>query len=1129
MQCSNCGSENRADSAFCEQCGRKLELLCPACTAPVGAGARFCRKCGTGLSTTTIHSDAIATRSSSEGWLRLLTDETPTDVADGERKTVTALFADIKGSTELMEDLDPEMARAIVDPALKLMIEAVRRYDGYVVQSTGDGIFALFGAPVAHEDHPQRALYAALRMQEDLRRYSAKLVADGGSPIQGRIGVNTGEVVVRVLETGHGHAEYTPIGHSTNLAARMQNAAPVGSIAVTEATRRLSEGYFTLKALGVTRVKGLSEPVNVYEVTGLGPLRTRLQRAAARGLTKFVGRQREMDALHRALEQAKSGHGQVMAAMADHGVGKSRLFYEFKALSHSGCVALEAYSVSHGKASAYLPVIELLREYFEIGSDDDERKRRERVLGKVLGLDRRLEDTVPYFYSLLGIAEAGDSLARMDPNIKHRRTLEAIKRVLLRESLNQPLILFFEDLHWLDGETQALLNLLVDAITNARILLLVNYRPEYRHEWGSRTHYTQLRLDPLGRETAAEMLSELLGNEPELGPLKRLIADKTEGNPFFVEEIVQALFEQGFVARNGRVTLKRSLGQITIPPTVQALLASRIDRLPPDEKVFLQMLAVLGREFSLTLLRRVVRNAEGELERILADLQHGEFIYEQPAFPDTEYCFKHALTQEVAYNSVLLEQRKQFHEDVAQAIEELFQPQLKEHFTELAYHYSRSGNAQEAVKYLQLAGQQAMQRSAHGEAVTHLNAALDLLKMLPETAQRIQRELALQISLGIALTAVKGAAAPEIEAAYTRARELSHNRADAAELFPALWGLFLLYFLRGNRQAADELAEQLFNLALGVDDPILVAIAHYVMANNLYNAGEFASSCRHFEQSLSLYKTHGRRTLSLMGEELGVVSRGFMSFALWPLGYPERALRQVEEGLRLARELKSPYDLALALWTAANLHQWRREPQPIRERAEAAMAIAAELGLSWLTAGGSTLVGWALVQQNQPEDGIRQILRGIEAYTEGGYLLDYNLPLLADAYCNIGQAEAGLAILNDATNLQNKTGTHYYEAELYRLQGELLLKQDRNKVAQAENCFRHAIEVARKQSARSWQLRATTSLARLLASRSRREEARTMLAEIYNWFTEGFDTADLKDASALLEELGGSAAHSASN
>jgi class 3 adenylate cyclase len=450
--------------------------------------------------------------------VRVAPESSSPETLEGERKTVTALFADIKGSTELMEELDPEEARAIIAPALKLMIEAVHRYDGYVVQSTGDGIFALFGAPVAHEDHPQRALYAALRMLEKLERYSASLRERGNLPLEARVGVNTGEVVVRSIATSEGHTEYTPIGHTANLASRMQALAPTGSIAVSEQTRRFVEGYFQLKPLGPTKVKGVSEPVNVYEITGLGPLRTRLQRSDRRGLTKFVGREREMDAMRTAANQALAGHGQIVAGMAEAGVGKSRLFFEFKATSQSGWMVLETFSVSHGKASAYLPVLDLLHVYFKIAGEDDPRTRREKVEGRIAILDRSLEDTLPYLFSLLGIVEDDDPLAQMDGQLKKRRTLDAIKRILLRESLNQSLMVIFEDLHWIDEATQELLNLLADSIGTAKILLLVNYRPEYSHYWGNKTYYTQLRLDPLGRESADEMLSALIGDGAELVP-----------------------------------------------------------------------------------------------------------------------------------------------------------------------------------------------------------------------------------------------------------------------------------------------------------------------------------------------------------------------------------------------------------------------------------------------------------------------------------------------------------------------------------------------------------------------------------------------------------------------------------
>jgi class 3 adenylate cyclase/tetratricopeptide (TPR) repeat protein len=651
---------------------------------------------------------------------------------DGERKTVTVLFSDIKGSMELIEDLDPEEARAIVDPALKVMIETVQHYGGYVAQSTGDGIFALFGAPVAYEDHPQRALYAALRMQEELKHYSDRIRAEGRLPIQARVGVNTGEVVVRSITTGEGRTEYVPVGHSTGIAARMQALAPVGSIAATEQIRKLCDGYFLFKSLGPTKVKGVSEPVSVYEVTGLGPLRTRLQRAAARGYTKFVGRDREMETLRRAGEQAKEGHGQLVCVVAEPGVGKSRLFYEFKARNQSGWMVLEAFSVSQGKASAYTPVIDLLHSYCGIAPEDDTRTRREKVNDKVLTLDRELEDALPYLFGLLGLTQGEDPLAGTDARIRRQRTLEALKRILLRESLNQPLMVVFEDLHWIDGETQAFLNLLADSIGTAKLLLLMTYRPEYSHSWSSKTYYIQLRLDPLGSDSAGEMFDALLDVDGQtidapLVALKRLIIEKTEGTPLFMEEIHQALIEEGALIRNGAVKLARPLNEVKIPTTVQAILASRIDRLPAAEKEILQTLAVIGVEFPLALVREVTRKPDDELNRILSDLQLAEFIYEQPAVGGIEYTFKHALTQDVAYKSVLVERRKAVHERAGQALESMFAQHLSDHLGDLAHHYSRSGNLTKAIDYSVRAGETAYRVSAFIEAALHLHAALKLM------------------------------------------------------------------------------------------------------------------------------------------------------------------------------------------------------------------------------------------------------------------------------------------------------------------------------------------------------------------------------------------------------------------
>ncbi len=694
---------------------------------------------------------------------------------------MTALFADIKGSTELMRDLDPEEARAIVDPALKLMIDAAHSYDGYVVQSTGDGIFALFGAPVAHEDHPQRALHAAIAMRGALRRSGEELKKQGRSGVEFRIGINTGEVVLRMIHTG-GHTEYTPVGHAANLAARMQTLAPAGGVVISADTRHLVEGYFELRDLGPTEVKGISEPINVYEVVGAGPLRGHFELAARRGLTKFIGREHELQQMKHALDLAMAGHGQIVAAVGEAGAGKSRLVYEFKAMLPGKCKVLEAYSVSHGKASAYLPVLELLSGYFGIEGTDDAGRRREKATVKIATLDPALEETLHYLFALLGLQAIPDPLAEMDQQIKRRRILDAIKRIILRESLNQPTIVIFEDLHWIDGETQALLDVLADGVANVRLLLLVNYRPEYSHAWTNKSYYTQLRLAALGRESAGAMLSTLLGDCVELDPLKRMVIERTEGNPFFIEEMVQTLFDEGALVRNGAVKVARSLAQMRLPATVQGILASRIDRLPGQQKELLQTLAVMGRESPMGLIRQVSTTEEPQLDRMLSDLQASEFIYEQPAAGDVEYTFKHALTQEVAYNSLLVERRKGLHERAAVAMESLYAEQLDDHLNELAHHYSRSDNVSKAVEYLGRAGKAAEARNAFKEALESYQQAAALLTKLPESPVRDLRGLELTQSVVRMLEVTSGFSTPETIDARARAQALAEKSGNLTQL-----------------------------------------------------------------------------------------------------------------------------------------------------------------------------------------------------------------------------------------------------------------------------------------------------------------------------------------------------------
>jgi predicted ATPase len=875
-------------------------------------------------------------------------------------------------------------------------------------------------------------------------------------------------------------------------------------------------------------------------VLGAGPLRTRLQVSARRGLTRFVGRHSELEQMQRALAQAQAGHGQIVGVMGEPGLGKSRLFYEFKLTSQSGCLVLEAYSVSHGKASPYLPVIELLKSYFRIEPQDDERQRRAKVMGQVLVLDRSLEETLPYLFALLGIEEQPSSLQQMDPQIRRRRTFEALKKLFLRESLNQPLILIFEDLHWIDSETQGFLDALSESVASARLLLLVNYRPEYRQEWGSKTYYTQLRLSPLGREEAAELLTCLLGNDPGLKALQQLILAKTEGTPFFMEEVVQTLAEEGVLSgERSHYRLEQAPAELHISPTVQGVLAARIDRLAADEKALLHQLVVIGRQFPLSLVRQVVTQPEEALYHLLSSLQRKEFLYEQPALPEPDYIFKHALTQEVAYGTVLHEQRKALHERTAQAIEALYVTSLEEHYSDLAHHYTRSGNTEKAVEYLHLAGQQAVQRSANEEAINHLTTALELLQTLPDTPEHIQRELTLHLTLGPPLLATKGYAAPEVEHAYTRALELCRQEGKPTQLFPALGGLWQFYCVRAEYQKGREIGEQLLTLAQTVQDPALLLVAHDALGQTCYWLGEFVLAREYLQQSIARYDPQQHRSLAFLlgGEDPGVACRSFGASTLWFLGYLDQALHRQREALTLARELSHPFSLAVALGAAAVLHQLRGEGQLAQEWAEATVTLCTEHGFSYWGAIGTIQCGGARAEQGQIEEGITQIRQGLIAYQATGaeLWLPYFLALLAEAYEKVGQTEEGLNALAEALAVMDKTGERQYEAELYRLKGELALQKFQvsgskfqgtdprslipDPQSEAEACFLKAIEIAQRQQAKSLELRAAMSLSRLWQQQGKKEEAHQMLAEIYGWFTEGFDTKDLQEAKTLLAEL----------
>jgi tetratricopeptide (TPR) repeat protein len=826
-----------------------------------------------------------------------------------------------------------------------------------------------------------------------------------------------------------------------------------------------------------------------------------------------------MEALKRAAALAKDGRGQIVATVAEPGVGKSRLFHEFKASNQSGWMVLEAVSVSHGKATAYLPLIELLHDYFRITPDDDYRLRREKVAGRVTMLDLSVQnDTLPYLFALLGIAEGEDPLAQMDAQIRRRRTQDAARRILLRESVNQPLMMVFEDLHWLDEETQTFLELLAEGIANAPVLLLVNYRPEYNQQWGNKTQYTQLRLDPLGKESAEEMLSALTGDAPELGPLNQLVLERTQGNPLFIEELVEALFDEGVLIRNGAVKVTRPLSQLKIPPTVQGILAARIDRLLPEAKELLQTLAVIGSEFPLALVHQVAQLPPDRVDELLEVLLSGEFIYEQPTTGDVEYLFKHALTHDEAYKSLLTERRRLLHGRTARAIETLYHGRLEDHYADLAYQYGSSNNAAKAIEYLRLAGGQALDRGAYAQSAANAEAALKLIERLPEGVERFRAELGVRLVEGMSVSPLHGFASTERLNTFQRVCELSERLGDISAEVQGRMNVAAAYLGRAEVSRALDIIQRCVELAQRSPNGELIPIVHLQLAILLHNSGDAVQA----SSLVSNLMTHFEPARQEVGSDYIAINGWVLSPIVFSrvqhmLGRPDEALKLSELALRRARRLKRPFYISAAYAAAAILRYERRESEDARDLAGAAIAVAEEHGFENYLVLGRSVRGWVLAETGQTAKGISE-LEANARWVQGNFQMQV-LEMLAQAYLRASCADRAVGTLDDALSKGERGGLHFYDAPFHRLKGEAILMHDSAMSAPAEECFRKAIAIARRQSAKSWELRATTSLGRLLANQGKRDEARAMLAEIYGWFTEGFDTADLKDAKALLDEL----------
>ena len=1099
MVCARCGHENPSGSSFCLECGARQALACASCGTELPAGSKFCNKCGTRVGAPASPQPRFAAPESYTP--KHLADKILTSKAalEGERKQVTVLFADLKGSMELLADRDPEEARKFLDPILERMMEAVHRYEGTVNQVMGDGIMALFGAPVAHEDHAVRACYAALRMQDSVAQYADEVFRSHGIPLQIRVGLNSGEVVVRAIGSDL-HMDYTAVGQTTHLAARMEQMATPGTILLAPATLQLAEGYVQVSSRGPVAVKGLSEAVEIYVLTGASTQRTRLHATAARGLSRFVGRDAEIEQIRRALALAQEGRGQLVAVVGEPGVGKSRLVYEF---THSHRAerwrVLEAGSLSYGKATSYLPVIDLLKTYFKVGDREPHREIREKVIGKLLTLDRSLEAILPALLTLLDVPVEDAQWLALDPAQRRQRTLDALKHLLLRESLAQPLLLVFEDLHWIDAETQALLDSLVESLPTARLLLLVNYRPEYQHGWGSKTYYSQLRLDALPPESASELLSALLGEGPEMASLKRLLVRR--GNPLFIEESIRALVETGALVRDrGAYRLTRPVETIEVPATVQVILAARIDRLSAEDKQLLQTAAVIGKDVPFVLLHAVAGMAEEAVHRGLARLQAGEFLYETRLFPDSEYTFKHALTHEVTYGTLLQERRRALHARIVGAIERIYPDRHNEHVERLAHHAVRGEMWERAVTYLRQAGAKAMARSASGEAVKSFEEALAALRHMPATREAVELAIDLRFDLRTALFPL--AEFERSVACLREAEELARSLGDQRRLGQLSVYMCHNLYQTGHLKEALEFGQRAQGLAESLQDVPLQVTGNLYFGVSCVRAGDFRRAEDLFRRVLALLEGDRVRDRFGLAGFPAVLANGYLTRGAADRGEFSEGLEHGREGLRLAEALDHPYSLAFACWSVAYLHTNKGDLGPAVDVLERGLAVSREWNLTFFAVQHIGSLGYAHALAGRIGEGIPLLEEALRISDSLGFGLVRALFLgyLGEAYLLAGRLEEAGAVADRALALDRAGGQRRDEAWALRLLGEVLA--GRGLLEPAEGHYRGALALAEELEMRPLVAHCHLGLGKLLGRTGKTKLAQEHLARAATMYRE---------------------------
>jgi predicted ATPase/class 3 adenylate cyclase len=1115
MECPSCGASVAERKRFCSDCGAAMPILCTACGTASRPGARFCGDCGASLA-----ADAgvpAAARGARPG-----TPAPGRSVREAERRQLTVMFCDLVGSAALAARLDPEDMREVIRAYRECCGERVVRFDGHVAQYLGDGLLVYFGYPHAHEDNAERAVRAALAIVEAVGRLKPR----SASPLQVRVGIATGLVVVGDL-IGHGAGEEAAVGETPNLAARLQALAEPDSVVIAASTRRLIGDVFECVDLGIRHVKGFAEPVQAWRVVAETQAESRFEAQHTAGLTPLVGRDREVTLLFDCWRQAKAGEGQVVLLSGEPGIGKSRILRVLRdRLGDEPHIRLRYSCSPYHQTSALYPFIEQLERAAGIAREDAPDRKLDKLEALLAQGAASVESSTPLIAALLSIPTGGryPSLA-ISPQRHKEKTLEALVAQLEGLATRHPVLMLFEDAHWIDPTSLELLDLIVERAQGLSVLLVVTFRPEFTPPWTGHAHVTALTLSRLTRRQVVAMIDRVAGGKALPPSLLEQIGARTDGVPLFVEELTKAVMESSLVKDQGdHYALTGPLPPLAIPATLQDSLMARLDRLAPAKEVA-QIGAALGREFSFELLAAVSPLPANALEDAVAELVRTELVFRRGVPPEATYSFKHALVQDAAYGTLLRSRRQQLHARIAQVLEERFPETVNTQPDLLAHHCTEAGFVAKAIDYWRRAALGAAARSAIAEAVAQLTKGFNLLPGLPE-AERSRQELGLQMALGKAITSAKGFAAPAGGTAYARARELCAQLGETLQLFPILYGLTLFHLYRGEMTAAHEVSQELLQLAEREGGNSALFYAHRAVGVSSLPYGRLTAVRAHMERALALYDPVEHRDLAVLyAFDPHVVCLDYLSRALLPLGYPEQAVARHGEALAEGRQLAHLTTLAFTLFFGCTLHQILHDRARVLELATVLIPLAEEQAFPIWLAGGLILQGWVLTDTAQVEMGITQMRQGLDAWRATGaeFMVPYFLALLAEAHAKVSQSREGLGLVAQALERVERSGERWFEAELHRLRGELLLARPSRDEAQAEEALHRALGVARAQQARLWELRAATSLCRLWLDRAKETEGRALLAPIYDEFTEGFGTPDLLNAKALLDGLGASA------